>query len=185
MTPAGSSPVHALGAARRERQVAAHTWLLESAADRQTAATEWIMQGLALLTAGVTWDAVRVPCALLDPDFDRSTEPAVLRRRVEELDVAGPVFCDPYRPHLYFMVPPGTDRDWPQDLAPAGVECLGGTRPYIHHVGIPRPDRIAPPGPYWLTSPNSGARRHVVAHRLYEVLHACAARPEPTGPSTP
>lgn len=184
MTHPGTPPVHPLSGAERARRTTAHSWLLAAASDRHTAATEWDAHALALLTAGVTWDAVRVPYALLDPDFDRSTEPAELRRRLEEFKVSGSVFCDPYRPHLYFMVPAGTDRDWPRTLAPVGVECLGGTRPYIHHVGVPRLDRVEPPGPYWLTPPDSGDRRHVVAHHLYEVLRACVARPEPAAPST-
>ncbi|MEU1372002.1 hypothetical protein ABZ454_38835, partial [Streptomyces sp. NPDC005803] len=161
-------------AAERDRRATAYTWLLAAAQDGKVAMMEWDRHGTALLTAGVTWDAVRVPYALLDPTYDRDTEPAVLRRRLAELEVDGPVFCDPYRPHLYFMVPAGTDQSWPRTLVPAQVEILGGTRPYIHHVGVPRPNRVEPPGPYWLTPPHDEVRRHVAASHLYEVLQACA-----------
>jgi hypothetical protein len=156
----------------RGRRAAAESWLLATAPQRATAAMEWTTGGVAVLTAGVRWDAVRVPFKLLDPAFDGGTAPNVLRSRLEELHLVGPVFCDPYRPHLYFLVPPGTDRDWPADFTPVGVQCLGGTQPYIRHVGVPRLDQIATPGPYWLYPLDLGDRWHVDARHLYTVLRA-------------
>ncbi|WP_331733925.1 hypothetical protein OG345_40785 (plasmid) [Streptomyces sp. NBC_01220] len=185
MTPAGTPPVHALSGAERARRTQAHNWLLAAAPHLPTAMTEWNTQGVALLTAGATWDVVRAPYALLDPAFERTTEPDALRHRLAVLEVAGSVFCDPYRPHFYFMVPAGTDREWPRTLGTAAVECLGGTKPYIHHVGVPRLDRAGQPGPFWLTPPDCDGPRHVNAPHLYEVLQECAARPEPVAPSTP
>ncbi len=161
----------------RERHKAAEKWLYEAATVRETATQEWTTQGVALLTAGIMWDAVRVPYSPLGADLDRDTDPDTLRRRLHELQVCGPVFCDPYRPRLYVLVPPGTDRQWPRTLAPIGVECLGGTRPYVHYVGVPRLDRIAPPGTYWVTPPD-GTRRHADPQHLYRVLHAWASELE-------
>lgn len=196
MTPGGSPRDVEKQASRAD----AYSWLLASALHQQTAALEWTTHGVALLTAGITWDAVRVPYALLDPEYNRRTElgdtvrnaamrpelATALRKRLEDFQVVGSVFCDPYRPNLYFMVPPGTDRRWPRrNLGPIGVECLGGTRPYIHHVGVPRVDQVAPPGPYWLTPPDSGVPRHVIAKRLYEMLHACIVQAEAAAPTTP
>ncbi|MFF0226557.1 hypothetical protein [Streptomyces sp. NPDC004629] len=106
------------------------------------------------MTAGIVWDAVRVPYTSLGADLDRHADPAQLRRRLAELRVTGPVFCGPYWPSLYVLVPPGTDREWPRDLVAAGVECLGGTRSYVRYVGVPRLDLISPPGPYWVTLPD-------------------------------
>ncbi|WP_030183199.1 hypothetical protein [Streptomyces sp. NRRL S-813] len=99
----------------------------------------------------------------------------MLRRRLHELAVEGPVFCDPYRPFLYVLVPPGTDEEWPRALDPMAVACLGGTRPYVHHVGVPRLHRAAPPGPYWLTAPHTAARRHTDPQHLRQLLEAQAA----------
>jgi hypothetical protein len=151
----------------------------------QAAAMEWTRQGVALLTAGITWDAVRVSYDVLAPGFDRDTAADALRRRLDELELSGAIFCDPYRPCMYLMVPPGTDREWPRALAPEGVECLGGTRPYIHHVGVPRLDRATPPGPFWLMPPDSIGRRHLDPRQLHQVLHECAAEPEQVAPSAP
>lgn len=163
--------LHAVYGAERQRRTQAEKWLYAAATSREVAASEWAGQGVALLTAGTMWDAVRVPYAVLDPNLERDTAPA--RRRLNELQLAGPVFCDPYRLYLYVLVPPSTDRQWPSTLAPAGVVCLGGTRSYIHHVGVPRLDRTAPPGPHWLTPPDGTGRLTDFQH-LYQVLHARA-----------
>jgi hypothetical protein len=164
--------MHALRGADQARRLTAHNWLLEAAPHRHTAGMEWTSNHVALLKAGVTWDVVRVPYAVLDRTFDRDTEPAALLRWLEAAEVGGAVFCDPYRPYMYVMVPPGTDRSWKRDLAPAGVECLGGTQPYIHHVGVPRIDCVEPPRPFWVLSPDAG-RRHADADHLYKVLETC------------
>ncbi|MFD5568989.1 hypothetical protein [Streptomyces cadmiisoli] len=156
----------------RERRAAAYEWLLTAAPDRQTAISEWRSPGVALLTAGVEWDAVRVPYDVLHPGFDRATTLQELVQRLGELKVGGSAFCDPYRPFMYLLVPPRTDKDWPRDLASARVECLGGTQPYVHHVGVPRLESVAPPGPFWLTPPDVIPQRHADPEHLYAVLHA-------------
>ncbi|MGW2445784.1 hypothetical protein [Streptomyces sp. NPDC001675] len=169
----------------RTHRAEAEQWMLQATDTPHTAAMEWTTHQVALLTAGRVWDAVRLPYVLLRPDFERDTRPEELRRRVAELQVEGAMFCDPYRPFLYVLVPPGTDRRWPDDLAPAGVECMGGTAPYIRHVGVPRLDLLAPPGLFWLVPPDSGGRRLADAQHLYEVLRACApelSRPTPRTP---
>ncbi|MFI9616774.1 hypothetical protein ACIHCM_34710 [Streptomyces sp. NPDC052023] len=66
------------------------------------AISEWrSSHGVALLTAGVAWDAVPVPYAVLRPDFDRAITPQELAARLSDLKLAGLVFCDPYRPFVY------------------------------------------------------------------------------------
>jgi hypothetical protein len=166
----------------RGQRAAAECWLLDAAPNRPTAEAEWASgHGVALLTAGVRWDAVRVPYNVLHPEFDCGTAPEVLRERLAEFEIAGPVFCDPYRPYTYFMVPPGTDRVWGRDLAAAGVECLGGTQPYVRHVGVPHLGRVAPPGAYWLHPLGTGSLWHVDARRLHTVLRACVTDMEKQG----
>ncbi|GHE80253.1 hypothetical protein GCM10014715_39560 [Streptomyces spiralis] len=177
-------PLHTLHSEDRQRRAAAEAWLYRAATSRQVAGVEWADQGIALLTAGIVWDAVRLPYGPLGADLERDADPDQLGRRLHELQVAGPVFCDPYRPFLYFLVPPGTEQEWPRSLDRLGVACLGGTRPYVHHVGVPRLDRISPPGPYWLSVPD-GTGQLVDPRHLYQVLQARAddaARPD--GPAT-
>lgn len=164
-------PMHVLRGEDRGRRSAAAEWLYLAAPSRETASVEWTRQGVALLTAGRAWDAVRVPYGPLGADLDRDAGPDQLRRRLAELKVTGPVFCDPYRPYLYVLVPPGTDREWGRTLEATGVECLGGTPPYIHHVGVPRLGLISPPGPYWVTPPDGSG--HLTNPRyLFQVLRA-------------
>ncbi|MFF3517726.1 hypothetical protein [Streptomyces sp. NPDC002573] len=164
-------PLRALRGEDRERKAAAEAWLYRAATSSQAAGMEWSQHGIALLTAGIMWDAVRVPYAALGADLERDAGPERLRRRLHELQVAGPVFCDPYRPFVYVLVPPGTDREWPRMLTQLGLECLGGTRPYVHHVGVPRLDLISPPGQYWLTLPD-GTGQFTDPQYLAHVLQA-------------
>ncbi|MFE4421299.1 hypothetical protein [Streptomyces sp. NPDC056817] len=153
-----------------DRFTTAQEWLYRAAASRETAGNEWTQQGVAVLTAGVMWDAVRIPYAVLGVDPEQEHDTEALRGLLAELKLSGPAFCDPYRPFLYVLVPPGTDRQWPLTLSPAGVECLGGTRPYVHYVGVPRVDRLQPPGLFWVTLPD-GSSRFTDPQRLFQVLH--------------
>lgn len=166
-------PLHAQRGDGRERHQAAEAWLYKAAQVPETAAQDWSTHGVALLTAGVAWDAVRVQFPASDSTLQRDTDPDAMRRRLHELGLTGPVFCDPYRPYLYVLVPRGTDQQWPRTLTVAGVKCLGGTPPYIHHVAVPRLDKVSPPGPYWLAPPD-GSGRFTDPQRLYEVLAARA-----------
>jgi hypothetical protein len=145
-------------------------WLLAAAPHQGTAGSEWSQYGVAVLTAGVAWDAVRVPYEALDRSFAHDTTPVALRTRLAALHVRSAVFCDPRRPWVYLLVLPGSDAHWPRDLTSAGVECLGGSRPCVHHIGVPCVDRVAPPGPYWLCLPDRVDRQCAEPAALYEVL---------------
>ncbi|MFI1956927.1 hypothetical protein ACH46L_03300 [Streptomyces althioticus] len=138
-------------------------WLLRAAPDTETALAEWDgANAVAVLVAGRAWDAIRVPYGALGFDFDGLVRPEDLRGLLDRLGIAGPVFCDPYRAYMYFLVPPGTDREWPHGaMARAGIECFGGHSEYVHHVGVPRVDRTDRPGPHWLVTPDCTAREHV------------------------
>ncbi|MFH9672880.1 hypothetical protein ACH4L5_11505 [Streptomyces sp. NPDC017405] len=165
----------------RIRRAEAAQWLLRAADSPSAAAMEWQRHGVAVLTAGRQWDAVRAPYSAIGREFGRDTSPEVLRRRLTELGVAGAVFCDSHRPHVYFLVPPGTDRHWPADAGEA--QCLGGTPPYVRLVAVPRLDIVSLPGVFWLTPPDTGEPRLVDPEHLVQVLHASAA--EPTGTAGP
>ncbi|MFF4750516.1 hypothetical protein ACWD5R_17885 [Streptomyces sp. NPDC002514] len=157
----------------QERRAAAEAWLHRSAT---TVIDDDWAHDVVLLTAGIAWDAVRLPYTVLDPDADVGTPPDAMRVTLKRLRLAGPVFCDPYRDCLYVMVPPGTDRGWPSRLVDAGVECLGRNGRLGHYVGVPVLDRTEPPGPYWLAAPDVVAFRYVDPHRLRQVLDDRSAR---------
>jgi hypothetical protein len=140
------------------------------------ATTEWRMQGVALLQAGRVWDAVRVAYELL-ADAGHAGDPVMLRHLLHTLQIGGPVFCDPFRDCVYVLVPPGTDASWPGALTKAGADCLGGTPPYIRHVGVPRLDRVSPPGTYWVIPPERATHPLTDPTHLQRVLHTRAARP--------
>lgn len=176
---AGTPPPVPLRMARtggRESRAAAETWLCQAADDVSMARNEWDEKGFALLRAGVIWDAVRLPFTVLGPGLDRGAKPGQLRQLLVRLALRGPVVCDPYRPYLYVLVPPGTDRDWEKAPPIPGVECLGGTPPFIRILGVPRIDRLEPPGQYWLTPPDPAGRLADPIH-LYRVLRSHAATP--------
>jgi len=172
-TPPASLQV--LRGQEREQRALAEKWLLKAAEDRSVAAAEWYRQGTAVLRAGTMWDAVRVQLPALGPDLGHEATSDVLRRRIHELDLHGPVVCDSARRPmvLYFFVPPGTDRDWYKAVAIPGVECLGGTAPYIHRLGVPRLDRQEPPTQYWVTPPD-GTGQLVAPGRLRSLLRSRA-----------
>ncbi|CAL9614419.1 hypothetical protein SUDANB1_05697 [Streptomyces sp. enrichment culture] len=158
-------------------RASAEQWLLRAAPDEQVARDEWSC-GVALLVAGRIWDAVRVPYEVLDPSFDGDTNPATLRTWIASMRLVGPSFCDPYRPYVYFLVQAGTDRVWPAgEFEAVKVECLGGTEPYVRHIGVPRIDRIKRPGPFWLVPPDRVAHRHVDAAHLLNVLRERLRQP--------
>jgi hypothetical protein len=153
----------------RASRNAAEQWLLRAAPDERTA-HQW-SQGIALLVAGRTWDIVRVPYNLLDVAFNHETEPEALLACITRLHLVGPAFCDPCRPFVYFLVPPGTDARWPHyEFRRTQIACLGGTNAYEHQVGVPSIDRTQRPGRFWVVPPDNATHRHVDADHLLAVL---------------
>lgn len=165
-----TSSLYVLNGADRARREAAERWLLRAARDKRDALHQW-SRGVALLVAGRTWDVVRVPSTMLDPGFDHTTEPAALLSCLTRLRLVGLAFCDPCRPFLYFLVPPGTDVHWPHhEFSRTQIACLGGTHYYEHHVGVPSIDRTQRPGRFWVVPPDSVTHPYVNADHLLAVL---------------
>ncbi|MGW3263321.1 hypothetical protein [Streptomyces sp. NPDC001056] len=163
-----------------ERRTRATQWMLRAATAPYTA-EQWTERGVAVLTAGIVWDVVRAPYSVLGRGLDRRTDPEALRSLVTALG-AGAVWCDPYRPAVYFLVPPGTDEYWPRDLA---AVCQGGTGPYVHHIGVPSLDRTSPPGQFWLVPPDYGGPVLAGPERLHEALRERTSEPSAPASRTP
>ncbi|MDX2552626.1 hypothetical protein ACKI1J_43200 [Streptomyces scabiei] len=123
------------------------TWLGRAHRDGPEAARiEWDTQGVALLELGQRFSAVRIPerfvqAALGSTDLDEIAE--LLATRFQ-----GPVVRD----SLAVGVPYYALVQWHSGIVWDGAEdmpCLGdGT-----HMGVPRLDRLSPPGTYWLVPP--------------------------------
>jgi len=119
-------------------------WLLSAAKEERTARQQWAEHGIALLSCGGIFSAVRIP-----GDLVRAAAGAT---RTEEVNAylrqalnGGPVFVDTYSNLYYALVPSSTARCWNVRDLP-GVECLGRD----HYLGVPATDRTEPGGrSYW------------------------------------
>jgi hypothetical protein len=106
----------------QERQLALSHWLLTATEDRDLARKQWAEGGIALLSTGGVFSALRVPAdmvwALAATDVLAEVDD-FLRRTIN-----GPVFMDLHSHLYYFLVPASfawrfNHRDYP------GVECRG------------------------------------------------------------
>ncbi|WP_037866231.1 hypothetical protein [Streptomyces sp. NRRL S-1868] len=111
-----------------------------------------------LLPAGQWWDAVRVPI-YLGKD--------VLRRLGS---TSGAVIRDPYGCRLYWLIKPGSAREWtfPEFAA---VQVLSTAS----WVTVPPRTRLRPPGPHWAVPCCPGATLTSTG-QLHEALHATIGR---------
>ncbi|MCN9241886.1 hypothetical protein NGF19_13975 [Streptomyces sp. RY43-2] len=137
-------------ATRRERGLAVSRWLLSAAEDPVQACTDWREHGVALLAAGETFGAVRIPGELMrvaaktgdDEDVDEFLL-RVLR--------GGPVFRDRISDAYYALVSESTARRWNPQAWP-GVACLGRDC----YLGVPALDPGLWQGrSYWCVALNS------------------------------
>ncbi|AUH40474.1 hypothetical protein CXR04_09585 [Streptomyces sp. CMB-StM0423] len=112
--------------------------------------------------AGEYWDAVRV---------DRSLGLLALK---ELGDSAGPVIQDPWGKILYFLVPPGSTRDWDvEHTVPCGPS---------HYVGVP-PLEAEEHSLHWVIPPGRGRGCTRPADLRRELL--CVIRPRAVVPGGP
>ncbi|WP_369217251.1 hypothetical protein [Streptomyces flavofungini] len=121
-------------------------WLARSQRAPELAAREWTETGVALLPLGRRFDAARLPQALVQVAVGVTVPHETAVRVARLLD--GPVIYDDRAmggTYYALMRPPGF-RTWEhQAVAP----CLShGT-----FLGVPRLDRVEPPGTYWVAPP--------------------------------
>ncbi|MFF6784978.1 hypothetical protein [Streptomyces sp. NPDC012510] len=127
-----------------ERQLAATTWLLGAADDRDIARHQWDEQGIALLCCGGILSAVRIPARIVwatATTDELGKVDAFLARWFD----GGAVFMDLHA-QLYYALVPGTaewrlkERDFP------GVSYLGRD----NFLGVPASRLTTPKGRgYW------------------------------------
>ncbi|MFJ6014438.1 hypothetical protein [Streptomyces sp. NPDC092952] len=140
-------PEPALGVlvhSRRDREVAATTWLVLAASHSEKARREWSSFGLALLRCGVLFSAVRIPATLIYAAAG-TEEPDAVRGFLAEVLDGGPVFHDVGGRQFYALTPASTPRSWRFVAA----ECLDSDT----FLGVPATDltEFAPQYPaYWV-----------------------------------
>ncbi|RZU28304.1 hypothetical protein EV284_6470 [Streptomyces sp. BK022] len=169
-------------AEERQALEAAWNWLLRAADSQRVAEREWEPGhgGRTLLRAGKTFDVLRVTYRALGvrlPDRAGGRPLPVPRPdllgRLAELGITGMVYRTDYRPYLYFLVPPGTDRTWPKPrLLRDQVECVGGSYADVHLVGVPSPLCTEGPHLHWVRPFGPGGPAEWLAdpEHLHQVL---------------
>ncbi|MGW3311487.1 DUF6415 family natural product biosynthesis protein [Streptomyces sp. NPDC001073] len=113
------------------------------------------VSGMRLAAAGVSWDAVKVRRHLAVRAIERIAQPGAVA-----------VDPSPAEPALYFFIRAGSAAGWdvPQTAA------LG----LSSHVVLPPDHREAPPGPYWLISPERGLTSTSALRQALEQTMGCA-----------
>ncbi|MFF2023338.1 hypothetical protein ACFVW2_16250 [Streptomyces sp. NPDC058171] len=125
--------------AGRERELAVADWLLAAARDRNQARHEWATLGIALLTCGVIFSALRMPGDLVRAAARTDDDEGVATFLRHSLD-GGPAIRDVYGDRYYVLAPVGAGRaatvrtGCPEYL---GQDC---------YLGVPEPSRTTPPG---------------------------------------
>jgi hypothetical protein len=125
-------------------RVRASMWLAASASNPGQAQRAWLDSGIALLPAGVLWDAVKLDAWLVHQAVGDSA-PELVRGVLAGLGIDGPVIAERSRPY-YVLVPVGTAAIWDAH----GTECLS----VATYLTVPAISRTRPPGPYWLQPPD-------------------------------
>lgn len=121
-------------------------WLARAHDHPETAHNEWTKHGVALLPLGRRYSAVRLPGNLVTAAIGTTDAKAIAEELEFRLD--GPVIHDSLaigRPY-YALI------QWHAGVVWDGGEdtpCLGDGV----HLGVPRIQRVQPPGTYWIVRP--------------------------------
>ncbi|MFJ6571943.1 hypothetical protein ACIQNU_31525 [Streptomyces sp. NPDC091292] len=126
-------------------------WLARAHPTPSAAYTQWQVQGVAMLPLGRDFAAVRLPARLIHAAIgvdDRTDRLPGLRASITSM-IGGPVIHDGNTVGVayYALIPWHAGLIWEeQHTAP----CVAvGT-----YLGVPRVDRLGPPGPYWVVPPS-------------------------------
>lgn len=94
----------------RERLLAVEQWLLDAADNELAARQQWRKDGIALLRCGRSFDAVRIPLAIIEAAAG-SEHRIMIAAYLHEALLGGPAFVDGSRNLVYCLVAP-TANDW-------------------------------------------------------------------------
>ncbi|MFZ4266645.1 hypothetical protein [Streptomyces arboris] len=119
---------------RRDRELAAATWLVLAARDRAKAQHEWATCGVALLRCAILFSAARLPAAFVHEAAGTTDRDQVAEFLKAALD-GGPVFYDGDR-RYYALTPVSAARLWRGE----GIEWLGSET----FLGVPATDVTGP-----------------------------------------
>ncbi|MFJ1664789.1 hypothetical protein ACIOK4_00080 [Streptomyces bottropensis] len=121
-------------------------WLARAHDDPEQVRAEWADRGVALLPLGRAFSAVRLTSRLVHAAVG-SHDPAVITAELEDR-LSGPVIHDSLaigKPY-YALIQWHAGVVWKGDDE---TPCLGDGV----HLGVPRIERVRPPGTYWLVPP--------------------------------
>ncbi|MFJ4921096.1 hypothetical protein [Streptomyces sp. NPDC088725] len=122
-------------------------WLASSLTQPAVAGQDWRDGRPAILRTGIVFDAVRMPQELVHAAVRGTADATVAAALAATL--RGPVIRDP-GVWYYALVPPKTTENWRSLLA-----TVRGRGSWL---GVPRPDRTAPPGIHWSVPPETAGR---------------------------
>ncbi|MEU7021891.1 hypothetical protein ABZ990_14690 [Streptomyces sp. NPDC046203] len=120
---------------RRDREVAAASWLILAAPNAEKARHEWEDYGVALLRCGSLLSAVRIPADLVYAAAGTEELEQVRAFLADVLD-GGPIFHDTGGRQFYALTPASAPSTWHLTVA----ECLGSNT----FLGVPATDRTEP-----------------------------------------
>ncbi|MEU2284298.1 hypothetical protein ABZ614_20550 [Streptomyces sp. NPDC013178] len=132
---------------RREQETAVRDWLLLAASDQDQAREEWQKWGIALLSCGELFAAIRIDSDVIHAAAG-SHEPNQVKTYLAKALFSGPVFVDQRERRYYALVgaSAANRREW-RDRRHPGARCLG----HGSHLGVPRPELVDPDAlfTYW------------------------------------
>jgi hypothetical protein len=116
------------------------TWLARGDKDPAQIMEQWAERGLAIITLGRSYSAVRIPARLLHAVAGTEDREEIDTYLAESL--RGPVICDPRGHRYYALVPPRMIPVWQPHVEDRwralGVELLGADV----SLGVPRPGTV-------------------------------------------
>lgn len=121
-------------------------WLARGDKDPAQILNQWAERGLAVITLGRSYSAVRLPARLLHAVAGTEDREGLDGYLAESLD--GPVICDPRGRRYYALVPPRMIPIWRPHVdarwRALGAELLGPE----YSLGVPRPGTVFSPAKY-------------------------------------
>ncbi|MBH1938378.1 hypothetical protein I5Q34_29670 [Streptomyces sp. AV19] len=120
-------------------------WLVSRETHPRVAREAWSKGLPATLRAGIHFDAVHVPAALVEDGIRGSRDRDAVERHFRAVGITTAVLVSRRRDRYSILVPPDTADTWNVP----GAQCLGATN-HTNYLATPPPTRHEPPGAHWL-----------------------------------